>query len=235
MDDLVGAIVLAAGRSSRMGAQDKLWIDLDGQPVIGRALSGIANLEPVRVLVIVAPEVLHEKLRGLVPPRPNLQVRCVAGGRRRQDSVAAGLEAIPEADWVLIHDGARPLVTAELAARVLAAAREHGSAVPALPVTDTLKRVDDEGRVLETVDRASLRAAQTPQAFDGARLRAAHAVHQDDATDDAAMIEAGGGTVVVVEGDPANLKITNPLDVALARALLESRGSSRGDAETGST
>ncbi len=230
MDDIVAAIVLAAGRSTRMGSEDKLWADLGGEPVIGRALSGMAGLEELRLLVIVAPEVLHERLAGLVPPREGLEVRCVAGGRRRQDSVAAGLEAVPEADWVLVHDGARPLVTATLAANVLAAAREHGAAIPALAVADTLKRVDQgekptEGeRILETVDRGPMRAAQTPQAFAADRLRAAHVVEQGEATDDASMIEAGGGTVMAIEGDPANLKVTRPIDLVLARALLADRG-----------
>jgi len=224
MDDVVAAIVLAAGRSVRMGTEDKLWADLNGQPVIGRTVRGIAAMPELDVLVIVAPQVLHERLASLVPARDGLEVRCVAGGARRQDSVAAGLAAVIEADWVLVHDGARPLVTAELCAVVLAAARERGAAVPVLPVTDTLKRVDEDGLILETIDRASVRAVQTPQAFDAMRLRAAHAVTERDATDDASMIEAGGGTVVVVEGDPANLKLTTPTDLVIARALVAARG-----------
>ena len=224
MDDIVAAIVLAAGRSTRMGAEDKLWADLDGEPVIGRALAGVAALAELGVLVIVGPPVLHEKLAGLVPAREGLEVRCVAGGTRRQDSVAAGLGAVLEADWVLVHDGARPLVTGELCARVLAGARAHGAAVPVVPVTDTLKLVDEEERILETVDREPMRAAQTPQGFEAVRLRAAHAVTERDATDDASMIEADGGTVVAVEGDPANLKVTRPIDLVLARALLAERG-----------
>jgi 2-C-methyl-D-erythritol 4-phosphate cytidylyltransferase len=224
MDDVVAAIVLAAGRSTRMGAEDKLWADLLGEPVIGRALRGVAALPELSVLVIVAPQVLHERLARLVPARDGLEVRCVAGGTRRQDSVAAGLAALIEADWVLVHDGARPLVTTELCASVLAAAREHGAAIPVLPVTDTLKRVDEDGQILETIDRSSMRAAQTPQAFEALRLRAAHAVTESDATDDASMIEAGGGTVATVEGDPANLKVTTPTDLVIVRALFEARG-----------
>ncbi|MDA0351460.1 MAG: 2-C-methyl-D-erythritol 4-phosphate cytidylyltransferase [Chloroflexi bacterium] len=223
MSDIVAAIVLAAGRSTRMGGQDKLWADLDGASVIERALRGVADLPELDVLVIVAPLVLHERLASLVPEREGLEVRCVAGGTRRQDSVAAGLAAAQEANWVLVHDGARPLVTPELCARVLEAAREHGAAVPVVPVVDTLKRIDEDGRVLATIDRSTVRAAQTPQGFNAGRLRAAHAMAQADVTDDAAMIEADGGTVMVVDGDPANFKVTGPFDLALARALLAAR------------
>jgi len=223
MDNQVAAIVLAAGRSTRMGPEDKLWADLAGEPVVGHALRGIAALSDLDLLVIVAPPVLHERLTSLVPERDGLEVRCVAGGRRRQDSVAAGLAVAPGADWVLVHDGARPLVTGELCAAVLAGARQHGAVVPVVPVTDTLKQVDEEDRILETVDREPLRAAQTPQGFEATRLRAAHAITERDATDDASMIEADGGTVVAIEGDPANLKVTRPVDLVLARALLGAR------------
>lgn len=227
MDDQVAAIVLAAGRSTRMGSEDKLWADLNGEPVIGRTLAGVASLADLDILVIVAPQVLHERLGGLVPARDGLDVRCVAGGLRRQDSVSAGLTAAPEADWVLVHDGARPLVTGELCSAVLAGAREHGAVVPVLPVTDTLKQVNEDGRILETIDRAQMRAAQTPQGFEAARLRVAHAITDRDATDDASMIEADGGTVMAIDGDPSNLKVTRPVDLVVARALLEARGDAR--------
>jgi len=231
MSDVVAAIVLAAGRSSRMGGEDKLGADLGGEPVIGWALRGIAGLEELAVLVIVGPEERHEALRALVPGHlvvnRGLEVRCVQGGERRQDSVAAGIAAAPTADWYLVHDGARPLVTPELTARVLAAAREHGAAVPGVPVVDTLKRVDDGGRVLETVERASMRAVQTPQGFAGDLLREAHASVGGDVTDDASMVEALGRPVVVVEGDVANVKVTRPADLLIARVLLEARADSQ--------
>ncbi|MEX2445873.1 MAG: 2-C-methyl-D-erythritol 4-phosphate cytidylyltransferase, partial [Dehalococcoidia bacterium] len=126
----------------------------------------------------------------------------------------------PEAAWYLVHDGARPLATPALAARVLQAAREHGAAVPGVPVVDTVKRVDGTGRVLDTFDRAELRAVQTPQAFRGELLRRAHAEVREDVTDDAAMLERLGCPVVVVDGDPANRKVTTPEDLVIARALL---------------
>ena len=225
-EDEVAAIVLAAGRSARMGGDDKLWAELGGVPVIGHSLRALVATAGVTTLLIVGPGERHAALRALADEAVDgaeVDVRCVEGGERRQDSVAAGLAAAPEAGWYLVHDGARPLVTAELAAAVLAAAREHGAAAPAVPVTDTLKRVDAAERVVETVDRASMRAVQTPQAFEGGLLREAHATMRGDATDDASMVEALGRSVVLVPGDPANIKVTRPVDLVVARALLEER------------
>ena len=181
----------------------------------------LSTLEGLSTLVIVGPQQRHQDLRQLV--NAPIDVRCVAGGDRRQDSVAAGIAAAPRADWYLIHDGARPLLTSKLAARTLDAARAHGAAVPGVPVADTLKQIDEAGRVVQTVDRATVRAIQTPQAFAGDLLRRAHATVTNDVTDDAAMIEAVGEPVFVVEGDPANLKVTRPIDLELARSLLATR------------
>ena len=204
-----------------MGGDDKLAGDLNGRPVIAYALEVLGSLDRLATLVIVASEERHSELRLLAPS--GIEVRCVVGGDRRQDSVAAGIAAAPDAAWYLVHDGARPLVTRELADRVLVGARSHGAAVPGIPVSDTLKQVDEDGLVLATVDRASVRAVQTPQAFAGDLLRRAHAAVTDDVTDDAAMVEALGEPVVVVEGDPANLKVTRPIDLDLARSLLAER------------
>lgn len=217
----VVAIVLAAGRSTRMSGGDKLAADLNGQPVIAYALQTLGSLQGLAVLVIVASEDRHAELRQFVPP--DIELRCVVGGERRQDSVAAGIAAAPEAAWYLVHDGARPMVTHELAARVLAGTQSHGAAVPGIPVSDTLKQIDENGRVIATVNRASIRAIQTPQGFAGNLLRRAHATVTEDVTDDAAMVEALGEPVFVVEGDPANLKVTHPIDLELARSLLAAR------------
>lgn len=219
--DDVTVILLAAGSSSRMGGADKLWADLGGAPLIARSLRTLAGVSGVTRLVIVAPAERHAALLDLAAAF-TVEATCVEGGARRQDSVAAGIAAAPDAAIYLVHDGARPLVPAEVVARVLAGARETGAAVPAVPVTDTIKRIDGEGNVEETVDRSSLRAVQTPQGFAGDVLRRAHAEVQGDATDDASMVERLGLPVAVVEGDPANLKVTTPADLAVARALLES-------------
>ena len=144
------------------------------------------------------------------------------GGLRRRDSVSIGLAAVaPDTGWVLIHDAARPLVTAELIARVVerSVVGDVDGVIPAIPMADTIKRVGGES-VLETVDRSALVSVQTPQAFRLSVLRDAHGADQEDATDDAAMVERNGGTVVWVMGDPTNLKITVPQDLALANAHL---------------
>ncbi len=150
----------------------------------------------------------------------------VAGGQRRRDSVLAGLEALEsDPDWVLIHDAARPLLSESLTSAVMEAARRSAcdGVIPATAVTDTLKRTDGT-RVLITVDRSELVSVQTPQAFRTATLLAAHRLDPaDDATDDAALVERLGGTVVVVHGDPTNLKITFPVDLVIAEAILSER------------
>jgi 2-C-methyl-D-erythritol 4-phosphate cytidylyltransferase len=217
--DQATAIVLAAGGSSRMGGIDKVWADLHGAPVLAYSLRVLAAVPGVTRLVVVAPEERHPAIEamcaGLAVP-----VATVAGGTRRQDSVAAGLGAAPDAAWYLVHDGARPLITVALVQRVLAAAARTGAAIPAVPVTDTIKVEGADGLVERTLDRGPLRAVQTPQAFEGALLRRAHAEVEEDVTDDAAMVERLGIRVALAEGDPTNLKVTTPPDLLVARALL---------------
>ncbi len=217
--DEVVAIVLAAGGSSRMGGVDKIWAPLGEGAVIEYALRALAATPGVSTVVAVGPRERHDAFAAILA-HAGVDVRCVEGGARRQDSVAAGLAAAPEAAWYLVHDGARPFATPALNTRVLEAARQRGAAVPGVPVADTLKRVDAEGRVLDTVDRAPLRAIQTPQAFRGQLLRDAHARVLDDVTDDASMVERLGASVFVVAGDELNRKITTQADLEWARALV---------------
>lgn len=217
--DRVTAIVLAAGGSTRMGGLDKAWADLDGRPVLAHSLHVLATVPGVTRLVVVAPEERHAAIEGMCAGL-GLPVLTVAGGARRQDSVAAGVRAAPDAAWYLVHDGARPLITVALVQRVLVAAARTGAAIPAVPVTDTIKVEGADGLVERTVDRALLRAVQTPQAFEGALLRRAHAEVAEDVTDDAAMVERLGVRPALAQGDPTNLKITTPPDLLVARALL---------------
>jgi 2-C-methyl-D-erythritol 4-phosphate cytidylyltransferase len=222
--DSTVAILLCAGSSSRMEGEDKLWADLGGEPLIAHSLRTLASLDAVDVLVLVAPAERHSMLRSLAG-EVRVELRTAEGGARRQDSVASGIAAAPDAAWYLVHDGARPLLPAAVACRALDGAREHGAALPGLAVADTLKRVDGDGRILDTVDRSEVRAVQTPQAFAGDLLRRAHAARSaardaEDATDDAVLVERLGEPVYVVEGDARNLKVTTPADLELARALL---------------
>lgn len=153
------------------------------------------------------------------------RVRFVTGGAERSDSVCAALGAAPDADVVLVHDAARCLTPGSVVGDVVAAVRAgHRAVVPALPVTDTVKQVDPTGVVTATVDRSALRVVQTPQGFDAALLRRAHAAGSGPASDDAGLVERMGETVTTVPGHPHAFKITTPFDLVLAEALLEHEG-----------
>lgn len=224
-DGPVWTIVLAAGSGRRYGVTPKQYEPLGGERVVDRSLA-IARSAADHVVVVLAPG--DEGIgRSLV--ESGAADVAVVGGAERADSVRAGLAVIDEdAAVIVVHDAARPLASAELHRSVVAAARSGADAViPAIAVTDTIKRIrhDGHGRsvVAETPDRSRLVAVQTPQAFRASVLRAAHASGAD-ATDDAALVESIGGTVVVVEGERTNLKITGPDDLAIARVLLEGLG-----------
>ncbi|WP_040667627.1 IspD/TarI family cytidylyltransferase, partial [Nitrolancea hollandica] len=155
------------------------------------------------------------------------RIAVCRGGATRQESVAAGITRLPATvDLVLIHDAARPLVTPELIRQGIAMARQHGSAVAAIPVVDTIKQVDPEGRVLATPDRATLYAAQTPQVFRRDWLAAAYKRARDlPVTDEASLLELAGLPVYIYPGSPENLKLTTPIDLLIAEALLSERAS----------
>jgi 2-C-methyl-D-erythritol 4-phosphate cytidylyltransferase len=217
------AIVLAGGQSSRMGF-DKMFADLDGQPVLAHSIAVFESCSDVAIIVVVASVGSIDRVRSLVEQKGWSKVRAVVtGGDRRQDSVAAGLDRVPDSTIVAIHDGARPLVTAELISAGIRHATVAGGAVPVVPVADTIKVVDSDGAVLRTLDRTTLRAAQTPQVFRTEIIQAAHRAIHDEATDDATMVERIGATVIGYSGDRRNLKITTPEDLDIARALLRSR------------
>lgn len=196
---------MAAGAGSRFGSS-KQFADLAGCRVVDRSV-GTARAACDGVVVVLPPGVAWDG-----PP----VAAAVAGGATRSESVRAGLAAVPEsAGIVVIHDAARPLASGALFASVVdAVAAGADGAVPGIPVVDTLKRVEG-GRIVQTVDREGMVAVQTPQAFRARSLRAAHAA-AGDATDDAALVESMGGTVVVVPGETRNLKLTTPDDLARA-------------------
>jgi len=209
-----------------MGGVRKQFLELAGEPVLAHALRPFLAHPAVEWVVVALPESdLAEPpawLTGLDP-----RVRLVAGGAERGDSVRHGLEAVPdEADVVLVHDAARPLVTVEVIERAINVAARGVGAVVAVPLADTLKEVGDDGRIRGTPDRSRFWRAQTPQAFPLQMIRDAYRRALADgvqATDDAALVERYGGEVVVVEGSPDNLKVTTPVDIVVAEALLEAR------------
>jgi len=207
----VWAVIVAGGRGTRFG-QPKQYADLAGSRVIDRAVAAARPTCDGVVVVLPGPDV------GTVAV-PGADV-VVPGGATRSESVRAGIGAVPDgADVIVVHDAARPLAAAELwEAAVAAVVAGADAAVPGVAVIDTIKRVA-HGAVVETLDRTELVAVQTPQAFRAAVLRAAHRAG-GEATDDAALVEMTGGRVVVVVGDPDNLKVTRPADLDQAAALV---------------
>ena len=220
-DDRLGVVVVAAGRSSRMGGTDKTFADVHGAPLIAHTLRRLARSDAVARIVLVVAEQSVARSRRMVDQLGVAKIQAVcAGGARRQDSVYAGLLALGECRWVAVHDGARPCVDDDLLTRALDAVRRWGAAVAAVPVKDTIKVVGSDDVITDTPDRATLWAAQTPQVFDYDLLLSAHRAAAAEYTDDAAMAEAAGHTVHVFPGSYDNLKVTTPEDLALVTLLL---------------
>ena len=220
----VGAIVVAAGRSLRMGGLDKITAPLLGKPLVLYSLEALEASPAVSVVVLVVSEDNLEACRRIVEQsglRKVVDVRVGAG--RRQDSVRVGLDGMPDPGSTIVHDGARPCVDAATIARGVSAVHRHGAAIAAVPVKDTIKSAARDRRVVETIDRDGLWAAQTPQVFRTAVLRDAHDALDGDFTDDAAMVEALGGTVTLFMGSHDNVKVTTPEDMAVAEVILARR------------
>jgi 2-C-methyl-D-erythritol 4-phosphate cytidylyltransferase len=221
------AIVAAAGEGSRLGGSGpKAFQSLAGMPMVSHSLRSLSASGVERVVIVVpAAELSHaaDLLAAFVPSVPFI---FVAGGPSRQASVRAGLTVIPDdVDRVVVHDAARPLATTAMFDAALAALDRAAGAVVAVPAEDTMKLVGRAGDIEDTVPRQGLFRAQTPQAFHTAVLRRAHRQALADGfegTDDAALVERIGESVVVVPGDPRNLKVTTPEDLALVELLLAS-------------
>ena len=225
MTEKTAAIIAAAVTSSRMDGQDKIFAEIDGVPVLARSVAVFENSDLIdQIVVVVHPDNLAAA-KELMLKRGWRKVRAVVpGGVRRQDSVANALDALAEFDWLLIHDGARPLLPPELIARGLAAARDTGAAIAAVAVKDTIKLAGPDGAVIGTPPRQSLRLIQTPQVFGAELIRRAYAAKAPDVTDDAALVERIGGQVRLFDGDYVNIKITTPEDLTLAELILKRHG-----------
>ena len=215
----VAAILVAAGDGVRLGgAVPKAFTVVRGRTLLEHALVPFRACNAVRDVIVVAPGLYVAHAAALLSD----EVTTIAGGPTRQASVSFGLAAVAtDVDTVLVHDVARPFVPVEVVDRVLAALAEGADAViPTRPVTDTIKQVDEDGAVVATLDRSELRVVQTPQGFRRAVLEAAHAAgFGRNFTDDAALVEAHGGQVTVVDGADEAFKITRPWDLALAEAV----------------
>jgi 2-C-methyl-D-erythritol 4-phosphate cytidylyltransferase len=213
----VAAILVAAGSGQRLGADvPKAFCRVRNRTLLEYAYARFADHLDIRDVIVVAPADRLDEAKALTG------AVVVAGGATRQASVAAGLAALDaDVDTVLVHDVARAFVPAAVIDRVVAAVAGGADAViPVRAVTDTIKRVDDTRRVVDTVDRSALVAVQTPQGFRRSVLDAAHAAAASDAvTDDAGLVESYGGTVVVVDGADESFKVTHPWDLVVAEAV----------------
>lgn len=222
-----GAVLVAAGSASRMGGIDKIMQPVGGIPLIVRTAQVFANCPSVAQMVIVTREDLVNPIRDLCAQYEIAKLLdVVCGGATRTDSVCCGLERLPEnTRLVAVHDGARPLVTEKLIEDTIARAVKCYAAAPAVPVKDTIKIAKD-GQISATPDRSKLFAVQTPQVFDYDLLLAALADAKKKnltLTDECSAVEALGKTVYLTEGSDENLKITTPVDLALAEAILQWR------------
>lgn len=226
------ALVAAAGSSSRMGGENKLLLPLEGVPVLVRTLAAFQVAGSVDEVIVAAREEDILEISQLC--RTYGLTKCakvIRGGESRAHSVLlAALEASPEMELLAVQDGARPLVTPELIDRVVSAAARCSAAAPAVALKDTVKAVRADGGVEETLDRGRLRAVQTPQVFEASLLKAAlqSALEQEaPVTDDASAVERLGKVVFLVEGEEENLKITTPVDLVLAEAIVKAREEGR--------
>jgi len=234
VDKRVVAVVPAAGKGLRMGgAVPKQFLSLGGEPIVVHSLRALQAAACIHDIILAVPSADLDYCRNDLVVRYGFSkvTKVVPGGKERQDSVRLGLEHVPEeTEIVLVHDAVRPFVTVAMIEDVVAAARQHGGAIIALPMRDTVKQVGADHLIQRTVDRQPLWLAQTPQAFRLDWLREAHRkakVEGVPATDDAFLFEWMGHPVVVVEGSGENIKVTRPEDMVIGEAILSSRAAVR--------
>jgi len=217
----VGVIIVAAGESRRMNGIDKVFADLAGRSILARVLDTFDNCALVdQIVVVLSRENLQRGKQLMRENRWQKIAAICAGGPRRQDSVREGLQKLTDCQWVIIHDGARPLVSADIIERGLAEAKAFGAAVAAVSVKDTVKIASAEGIVEQTPPRDTLWAVQTPQIFRSDRIIEAHERITENVTDDAMMVERLGYRVKLYMGAYHNIKLTTPEDLALAEIIL---------------
>ncbi len=222
-------IIVAAGTGSRFGGDiPKQFVDLCGKPVLCHTIEAFRRAMPDAEMRLVLSPSMTDFWQELCERYSFRSPAVIRGGATRWESVKNAVNSIvdaPQSATVLIHDGARPLVTEEVINRAVAYARNTDGAIPAIAVTDSLRELDEYGTASQPVDRSRFRAVQTPQAFALWRLREAYSLpYRDDFTDDASVIAAAGfENIVLTPGSPENIKITTPVDLLLAKAILEQR------------
>ncbi len=220
----VGAIIAAAGYSQRMGGADKIFTPLGGRPLLSWTIEVFQRCPSIQqIAVVVSERGLEEGRRLLEKEGWSKVVKVCLGGERRQDSVMEGLKGLVDCNWVVIHDGARPLVTVDLIQKGLAEALESGAAVAAVPVKDTIKVAGPYRMVQETLERSRLWSVQTPQVFRFDIIMEGYRRAGDQVTDDASLVERLGYKVKLYHGSYDNIKVSTPEDLALAEVLLRKR------------
>lgn len=228
---MLNAIIVAAGRSQRMGF-DKLLAPLNGMPVVAHSIAAFEQTESITEIILVGPSDRLSEYENIARTYRFRKISAVvSGGPRRQDSVNLGMERLAaETTFVAVHDAARPLVRPDLVEQIFQLARRHGGAASAAPVIDTLKRVDQDYRVTGGVERADLFAVQTPQIFRRDLLLRAYAeivAAGFEVTDEISAVERVGGEVILAPYDEPNFKITYPADLSLAEFVLRQRAPAR--------
>ncbi|HVB75940.1 MAG TPA: 2-C-methyl-D-erythritol 4-phosphate cytidylyltransferase [Ktedonobacteraceae bacterium] len=227
MNNICAAIIVAAGSSRRMQGRDKLWMPLAGRLTLARTVD-VFDASPIidRIVLVINAERTADAAALCQQEGWRKFAGIVAGGSRRQDSVRLGLDALaeiaPQCRWVMIHDGARPLVTPTMLQAGLRAAQQHQAAIAAIPIKDTIKRVEHDF-VTATIDRSQHVAIQTPQVFSFPLIHQAHLSPEarEDVTDDAALLERLGQRVAIFPGSYTNIKITTLEDVLVAEAFIK--------------
>ena len=214
------AIIVAAGSSSRMKGTDKIFSELGGKPVLQHCLEQFVNSKLFSEVIVVVNSARIEKVNRILDSLRYEGLKTVIGGNRRQDSVFQGLDAISICDYVAIHDGARPFVTQKLLRSGIQCVRKTGAAIPVLALQDTIKKIDTQNIVSETMNRNTLHRAQTPQFFQYDLIMEAHQSVDRDVTDDSTMVELMGKPVLAFQGDPNNVKITTQSDLSHLQHIL---------------
>ncbi len=223
---MVTAVVVAAGKGKRMGLVDKPFLLLKKKPLLTYSLFILENSSFVGEVILVVEKNKISKAKELIKKYHISKVKeVIAGGKTRQGSVASGLRKINSfSNFVLIHDGARPFLTRELIKRVILGAKRYKAAVPGLPLSDTIKKVEDSSFITSTLNRKSLWTVQTPQVFKAETVQKAYFQAEKDhflGTDSASLVERIGIPVKIIKGDPYNIKITTKGDFLLAEAILK--------------
>ena len=223
-EPFAGAVIVAAGRGERFGDRGKVLSVAAGRPLLAWSLDAMLGAMSIGEIVVVCGEHTHQDISYLLDGRAaDIPIQTCIGGEQRQDSVRAGLACLSRSvEVAVIHDAARPLATPEMTDDVATTARIHGAAITAVPVTDTIKEVDGD-RIVRTVPREVLQAAQTPQAFRLDALLRAMSDTETAFTDEAGVLEQAGSPVLVRPGSHANIKVTVPEDLLLVDALLRAR------------